>query len=72
MIMEIHSKFGVLVCEPMTLQAIEKSISESEYAKDNQFSEVLVGDGPADAVCCEEPGNVTDIEVADPVETDEE
>ncbi len=28
MIMEIHSKFGVLVCEPMTLQAIEKSIPD--------------------------------------------
>lgn len=28
MIMEIHSSFGVLVCEPMTLQAIEKSIPE--------------------------------------------
>ncbi len=28
MIMEIHSSFGVLVCEPMTLQAIDKSIPE--------------------------------------------
>lgn len=28
MIMEIHSKFGVLECQPMTLQAIEKSIPE--------------------------------------------
>ncbi len=28
MIMTIHSSYGVLVCEPMTLQAIEKSISE--------------------------------------------
>lgn len=60
MIMEIHSKFGVLVCEPMTLQAIENSISESEYANNNQFSEVMVGDGPADAAYCEELGNVTD------------
>lgn len=57
--MFIHSKYGILDCEPMTLQAIEKSITESEYAKNNQFSEVLVGDGPADAVFCEEPGNET-------------
>lgn len=28
MIMEIHSLFGVLECEPMTLQAIEKSIPD--------------------------------------------
>lgn len=28
MIMTIHSSFGVLECEPMTLQAIEKSIPE--------------------------------------------
>lgn len=28
MIMEIHSSFGVLECQPMTLQAIEKSIPE--------------------------------------------
>ena len=28
MIMEIHSSYGVLECEPMTLQAIEKSIPE--------------------------------------------
>lgn len=28
MIMEIHSSYGVLECQPMTLQAIEKSIPE--------------------------------------------
>ncbi len=28
MIMTIHSSYGVLVCEPMTLQAIDKSIPE--------------------------------------------
>lgn len=28
MIMEIHSSYGVFVCEPMTLQAIDKSIPE--------------------------------------------
>lgn len=28
MIMEIHSIYGVLICEPMTLQAIDKSIPE--------------------------------------------
>lgn len=28
MIMTIHSAYGVLECQPMTLQAIEKSIPE--------------------------------------------
>lgn len=28
MIMTIHSSYGVLECQPMTLQAIEKSIPE--------------------------------------------
>lgn len=28
MIMEIHSRYGKLVCTPMQLQAIEKSIPE--------------------------------------------
>lgn len=36
MIMEIHSKFGVLVCEPMTLQAIEKSIPDGEVQEQEE------------------------------------
>lgn len=52
----IHSKFGVLDCQPMTLQAIEKSIPES-HASDNIDTEVTVDAGPVDAVCCDNPGN---------------
>lgn len=45
MIMTIHSSFGVLECEPMTLQAIEKSIPEdtelqgTETASDDEDQE---------------------------------
>lgn len=59
--MYIHSIHGVLECEPMTLQAIEKSIPES-HANDNIGTEVMVDVGPVDAVCCDNPGNVTDQE----------
>lgn len=34
--MYIHSSYGVLVCKPMTLQAIEDSIPESELIEQNQ------------------------------------
>ena len=36
MIMEIHSSFGVLVCQPMTLQAIEKSIPDGEVQEQEE------------------------------------
>lgn len=38
MIMEIHSKYGVLFCEPMTLQAIEKSIPDGEVQEQEEDS----------------------------------
>lgn len=45
--MVIHSSFGVLECEPMTLQAIEKSIPEATGEEQNQLSECdLVEDEP--------------------------
>lgn len=47
MIMEIHSKFGVLICKPMELQAIEKSIPESEVQEQNQDTEATVGEQDA-------------------------
>lgn len=37
--MFIHSAYGVLECKPMTLQAIEDSISESELIEQNQVLE---------------------------------
>lgn len=37
--MFIHSCYGVLECKPMTLQAIENSISESELIEQNQVLE---------------------------------
>lgn len=40
--MFIHSSFGVLECVPMTLQAIEKSISEAEQKATEQELEVAV------------------------------
>lgn len=39
-VMEIHSRYGVLVCKPLTLQAIENSISEAELKATQQDSEV--------------------------------
>lgn len=41
MIMEIHSKFGVLIAEPLKLQAIEKSIPEAsiDANQDTEASE---------------------------------
>lgn len=41
MIMEIHSKFGVLKCTPLQLQAIENSIPEAsiEAEQDSEASE---------------------------------
>lgn len=46
MIMEIHSKFGVLFCTPMTLQAIEKSIPEASIGadKDSEATENIADD----------------------------
>lgn len=38
--MFIHSSFGVLECKPMTLQAIENSISEAEPKETEQVLEV--------------------------------
>lgn len=40
--MYIHSVYGILDCEPMTLQAIENSISEAEQKATVQDSEVAV------------------------------
>lgn len=39
--MEIHSKYGVLYCTPLELQAIEKSIPEAsiEAEQDSEASE---------------------------------
>lgn len=37
--MIIHSKFGKLICDPMQLQAIEKSIPEFADEEANQVSE---------------------------------
>lgn len=39
--MYIHSSYGVLECEPMTLQAIEKSIPEASIGanKDTEATE---------------------------------
>lgn len=34
--MEIHSSFGVLIAEPLKLQAIENSISEGEVQAQDQ------------------------------------
>lgn len=45
MILEIHSKFGVLVCEPMKLQAIENSIPESELSAEEQELQAAPDDG---------------------------
>ena len=36
MIMTIHSTYGVLECEPMTLQAIEKSIPDGEVQEQEE------------------------------------
>lgn len=44
--MYIHSAFGVLECEPMTLQSIEKSIPEAIDEETNQVSEVVEHDAP--------------------------
>lgn len=41
--MFIHSSFGVLECKPMTLQAIENSISEAELKANYQESEFAEG-----------------------------
>lgn len=38
--MFIHSSFGVLECQPMTLQAIENSISEAELKESIQDFEL--------------------------------
>lgn len=39
MIMQIYSSFGVLDCQPMTLQAIEKSIPEGEVPEQTEDTE---------------------------------
>lgn len=42
MIMTIHSTYGVLTCEPMTLQAIEKSIPDGEVQEQEEDTEATV------------------------------
>lgn len=42
MIMTIHSTYGVLTCEPMTLQAIEKSIPDGEVQEQTEDTEATV------------------------------
>lgn len=44
--MYIHSAFGVLECEPMTLQAIEKSIPEAIDEESYQVFEDVEHDAP--------------------------